>query len=99
LILSTLLFGFFNLLGLLCAGLIAALGVAVFVGGIRELVNSERARSRPSLERESSAMPPDPKSVVIGQGQKSPEATNQIVAGDESERFLKEKKGSASDLQ
>jgi hypothetical protein len=46
----------FSIAGLVCEGVIAALGVAAFVGGIRELVNSERARSgglRPQRERES----------------------------------------------
>jgi hypothetical protein len=36
----------FSLAGLVCEGVFAALGVATFVGGIRELVNSGGARTR-----------------------------------------------------
>ena len=46
LVLTSLLVHPFSIAGLVCEGVIAALGVAAFVGGIRELVNSERARSR-----------------------------------------------------
>jgi hypothetical protein len=56
LVLTSLLVNPFSIAGLICEGVIAALGVAVFVGGIRELVNSERARScgpGPQRERKS----------------------------------------------
>jgi hypothetical protein len=49
LVLTTLLVHPFSFAGLICEGAIAALGVVVFIGGIRELVNSERARARRSL--------------------------------------------------
>jgi hypothetical protein len=45
-VLTSLLVHPFSIAGLICEGLIAGLGVAAFIGGIRELVNSERARSR-----------------------------------------------------
>ena len=46
LVLTSLLVHPFSIAGLVCEGVIAALGVAAFVGGIRELANSARARSR-----------------------------------------------------
>jgi hypothetical protein len=49
LIVTSLLVGVFSLAGLICEGLFVALGVVAFVGGIRELLNSERARSRDRL--------------------------------------------------
>jgi hypothetical protein len=47
--LTILLVPLFSLAGLVCEGLFVALGIAAFVGGIRQLVNSERARSRGDL--------------------------------------------------
>jgi hypothetical protein len=61
LVLTSLLFHPFSIAGLVCVGVIAALGVATFVGGIRELVNSERARSHglgPQSERKSHPVQP-----------------------------------------
>ena len=61
LVLTSLLVHPFSIAGLVCEGAIAALGVAAFVGGIRELVNSERARSRslgPPRERKSDPVLP-----------------------------------------
>jgi hypothetical protein len=46
LVLTSLLVHPFSIAGLVWEGVIAALGLAAFVGGIRELVNSERGRSR-----------------------------------------------------
>ncbi len=61
-VLTSLLVHPFSIAGLICEGLIAALGVAAFVAGIRELVNSDRARSRggpePQQERKSGAALP-----------------------------------------
>jgi hypothetical protein len=45
-VLTCLLVDPFSFVGLLCEGAIAALGVAAFIGGIRELHNAERARRR-----------------------------------------------------
>jgi hypothetical protein len=45
----------FSIAGLICEGIIAALGVAAFIGGIRELINTERAlagRPRPAAREE-----------------------------------------------
>jgi hypothetical protein len=69
-VLTSLLVHPFSIAGLICEGLIAALGVAAFVGGIRELLNSEPARLRgglgPHAERKSrSALP----------GSKTPESS------------------------
>ena len=36
-----------SIAGLICEGVIAALGVLAFIGGIRELVNSGKARQAP----------------------------------------------------
>jgi hypothetical protein len=46
LVLTSLLVHPFSIVGLVFEGLIAALGVAAFVGGIRELMNSAAARVR-----------------------------------------------------
>jgi hypothetical protein len=62
LVLTSLLVDPFSIAGLICEGLIATLGVVAFIGGIRELVNSERGRSRggpgPQQERKSGAVLP-----------------------------------------
>jgi hypothetical protein len=62
-VLTSLLVHPFSIAGLICEGIIAALGVVAFIGGIRELVKSERARAHRSLgqghERQSRPAPPD----------------------------------------
>jgi len=53
--LTSLLVNPFSIGGLICEGAIAALGVAAFIGGIRELINTERAlagRPRPAAREE-----------------------------------------------
>jgi hypothetical protein len=85
LILTSLLVPLFSLAGLICEGLFLALGVAVFVGGIRELVNTERARSRGGAgtqqEKKSRA-------VLPGSSPPEAEASDRIVEGDEPEQVL-----------
>jgi hypothetical protein len=49
LVLTSLLVHPFSIMGLICEGVIAALGVAALVGGIRELYNSGGARSSGDL--------------------------------------------------
>jgi hypothetical protein len=50
LVLTSLLVNPFSIVGLICEGAIAALGVAAFVGGIRELINSEKTKKAPRAE-------------------------------------------------
>jgi hypothetical protein len=57
LVLTSLLVDPFSIAGLICEGLIAALGVAAFVGGIRELINSGRARGGLGPQREAKSRP------------------------------------------
>jgi hypothetical protein len=67
-VLTSLLVHPFSITGLICEGVVAALGVVAFIGGIREPANSERARARRSLgqghERPSRPALPDPNSPV-----------------------------------
>jgi hypothetical protein len=61
LVLTSLLVHPFSIAGLICEGVIAALGVAAFVGGIRELINSGPAARGlgPQGERKSRTVLPD----------------------------------------
>jgi hypothetical protein len=64
LMLTSLLVHPLSISGLICEGVIAALGVVAFIGGIRELSNSGRARSRsgPGQEPERQSGPVLPSS-------------------------------------
>jgi hypothetical protein len=68
LVLTSLLVHPLSVAGLVCEGLIGLLGVLAFLGGLRELANSGRARSRgvpgPGHGRQPRPVPPGPDSPV-----------------------------------